>query len=73
MTTKYVCLADGCNFVSEIEEEAQTHAEKAGEHRVVEVIPVNDAVDCSILGDTGEDMEDEEIDEEEMTAEEEEE
>lgn len=73
MTKKYVCLKEGCTFVSEDENEAMEHNMTEG-HRVVEVLPVNSNVDCSYVSDTGEDLSDEEVPEtEEMSDEEEQE
>jgi hypothetical protein len=41
-------------------------------HNVVEIVPTDGGVECSMLGDTGEDIEEEELSDDEMMSEEEE-
>jgi hypothetical protein len=74
MNAKYICLKEGDDFITEDEAEAKNHLQLGTDHKVAEVIPMDEGVDANILGDTGEDLEDDDLAEEEnMTKEEEEE
>lgn len=72
-TTKYVCLEAGCDFLSEDESAAREYIEKHPDHQVVEVTAANSSVICNPVGDTGEELSNEELPEEEVMTEEEEE
>ncbi|MFA5927184.1 MAG: hypothetical protein WCT32_00200 [Patescibacteria group bacterium] len=72
MSTKYICLHAGCDFASESETDARSHMESKPGHNVVEIVPTDGGVECSMLGDTGEDIEEEELSDDEMMSEEEE-
>ncbi len=66
--TKYVCLKEGCDFISENESEARRHIEDHANHKVIEVSMVDDTTICNPLGDTGEELSEEELPEaEEMS------
>ncbi|OQA04057.1 MAG: hypothetical protein BWY68_00535 [bacterium ADurb.Bin400] len=73
MSIKYICLDIGCDFCSDDENDARSHLEQHSDHHVAEVSSTNGNVICSTFGDTGEDLDEEELADEEFMGDEEEE